>query len=141
MAHAMETYRGVVYPWNIDHVGHMNVQFYTGKFDEATWHFFAKLGLTPTFLREHNTGMAALDQRTQYKREVLAGSLLVIRSVPLEVQRKTVRFRHTMVDGETDQEIAVTELLGVYMDKALRKSKELPALVVSHAERWLASGG
>jgi len=25
-----------VYPWNIDHVGHMNVQFYVGKFDEAS---------------------------------------------------------------------------------------------------------
>ena len=31
------TYRGVVYPWDCDHMGHMNVMRYVGKFDEATW--------------------------------------------------------------------------------------------------------
>ena len=28
MKSALETYRGVVYPWQLDHIGHMNVQFY-----------------------------------------------------------------------------------------------------------------
>ena len=31
------TYRGTVFPWHCDHMGHMNVMWYTGKFDEATW--------------------------------------------------------------------------------------------------------
>ena len=30
------TYRGTVYPWQCDHVGHMNIMWYVGKFDEAT---------------------------------------------------------------------------------------------------------
>ena len=30
----VETYRGAVYPWHCDHVGHMNVMWYVGKFDE-----------------------------------------------------------------------------------------------------------
>jgi acyl-CoA thioester hydrolase len=30
------TYRGTVYPWQCDHIGHMNVMWYVGKFDEAT---------------------------------------------------------------------------------------------------------
>lgn len=29
------TYVGTVYPWQCDHVGHMNVMWYVGKFDEA----------------------------------------------------------------------------------------------------------
>jgi acyl-CoA thioesterase FadM len=29
------TYRGTVYPWQCDHVGHMNIMWYVGKFDEA----------------------------------------------------------------------------------------------------------
>jgi hypothetical protein len=29
------TYRGSVYPWHCDHVGHMNVMWYVGKFDET----------------------------------------------------------------------------------------------------------
>jgi hypothetical protein len=28
------TYRVVVYPWQCDHKGHMNVMWYVGKFDE-----------------------------------------------------------------------------------------------------------
>ena len=42
----IETYRGVVRPHHLDHMGHMNVQWYTAKFDEATWHFFSLLGLS-----------------------------------------------------------------------------------------------
>ncbi len=51
-----ETYRGVVNPWHCDHVGHMNViwyvgKWYVGKFDEATWIFFAGFGVPPGHLR------------------------------------------------------------------------------------------
>jgi hypothetical protein len=42
------TYRGVVYPWQCDHMGHMNVMWYVGKFDEATWQSLSMLGLTPS---------------------------------------------------------------------------------------------
>jgi acyl-CoA thioester hydrolase len=31
------TYRGTVYPWQCDHMGHMNVMWYVAKFDEASW--------------------------------------------------------------------------------------------------------
>src|SRR5262249_6078235 len=37
------TARSVVYPWQCDHMGHMNVMWYTGKFDEATWHLFNQI--------------------------------------------------------------------------------------------------
>ena len=46
------TYRGTVYPWHCDHMGHMNVMWYVGKFDEATWHLFSSIGFTPEHLRE-----------------------------------------------------------------------------------------
>lgn len=57
------TYKGAVYPWHCDHMNHMNVMWYVGKFDEATWAFFANIGLSPSMLRESNRGMAALDQQ------------------------------------------------------------------------------
>ena len=34
--------RGVVYPWQCDHMGHMIVMWYTGKFDEPTWHLLSQ---------------------------------------------------------------------------------------------------
>jgi acyl-CoA thioester hydrolase len=50
----LETYRGMVYPWHCDHMGHMNVMWNVGKFDEATWNLFAAMGVTAAFLRERN---------------------------------------------------------------------------------------
>ena len=30
---AILSYKGTVYPWHCDHMGHMNVMWYAGKFD------------------------------------------------------------------------------------------------------------
>ncbi|HJV83941.1 MAG TPA: thioesterase family protein [Noviherbaspirillum sp.] len=130
----IETYRGFVYPWSMDHIGHMNVQFYTGRFDEATWHFFARLGLTPGFLKENRRGMVALDQRTQYKQEVHSGSLLHITTELLEIRRKTVRFLHRMFNSETGQEVATTELVAGFLDTDARKTVEFPRAVLDAAQ-------
>ena len=137
MALLIETYRGFVYPWTIDHIGHMNVQSYTGRFDEATWHFFARLGLSPGFLKENKRGMVALDQRTLYKQEVMAGSLLHVNTEILEIKRKTIRFIHHMVNSETGQEVASTELVGAYLDAESRKTTELPDSVVQAGQALL----
>lgn len=133
----IETYRGFVYPWSMDHIGHMNVQFYTARFDEATWHFFAHLGITPGFLKANKRGMAALDQRTQYKREVTAGSLLRITTELLEIRPKTVRFLHRMFNSETGDEVATTELVGAYLDAELRKATGFPQSILDAANALL----
>lgn len=134
---SIETYRGFVYPWSMDHIGHMNVQFYTARFDEATWHFFARIGITPGFLKENKRGMAALDQRTQYKQEVHAGSLLHITTELLEIKRKTVRFLHRMFNSETGQEVATTELVAAFLDAEARRATEFPQAILDAAQALL----
>jgi len=47
-ATGLTTYCGLVYPWHCDHMGHMNVMWYTGKFDEASWALLARFGMTDT---------------------------------------------------------------------------------------------
>jgi len=122
----IETYRGVVYPYQLDHMDHMNVQWYTSKFDEGTWHLFAMIGLTSDYFKKNNKGMAALEQTTKYKAELMAGNLVVIRSEILEVRDKTIRFFHSMENAETGVEAATTELIATHLDRALRKSSPLP---------------
>jgi acyl-CoA thioester hydrolase len=133
-----ETYRGFVYPWAIDHIGHMNVQFYSARFDEASWHFLARLGLTPAFLAQHGRGLIALDQRTQYKHEVLAGTLLDIRSELIDIGHKTLRYIHRMRNSESTEVVATTELLVGYFDTRGRKTTVIPASVGHIASMWLA---
>jgi acyl-CoA thioester hydrolase len=122
MKPAQLTYRGTVYPWHCDHMGHMNVMWYVGKFDEATWHFFAALGLTPVYLRQHERGMAAVEQQISYKRELVAGDLVTIRSRVLEVKDKSIRFLHEMHNEGADEIVATTLLTGVHIDTAARRA-------------------
>ena len=67
------TYRGVVYPWQCDHMGHMNVMWYVGKFDEATWQLLGTLGITGSYMRDQKLGMVAVEQKIVYKRELAEG--------------------------------------------------------------------
>ena len=134
-----ETYRGVVYPWCIDHMGHMNVQFYTARFDEASWQFLAKFGLTPNYLRQNARGLVALEQNAKYFVEVLSGCLLEIRTVLVEFKNKTVRFRHCMYNSETNEKLANMELLVAYIDTNVRKTVPLPDFVHDKSNAMLGA--
>ncbi|MBL4773822.1 MAG: acyl-CoA thioesterase [Alcanivoracaceae bacterium] len=125
----IETYRGVVYPTQLDHMGHMNVMWYTSKFDEATWHLLASIGITSSYIRDHNKGMVAVEQTTKYMAEAQAGDLLVIKSKIIEVKDKSIKFMHIMYNTETDIELATTELLGIHLDRKIRKACSLPAFI------------
>jgi len=120
------TYRGVVYPWHCDHMNHMNVMWYVGKFDEATWNLFAMFGVTTAWLREQNRGMFAVQQNIAYKRELRAGDVISVRSGMLEIREKVVRFFHEMKNEGTGEVSAVTVLTGVHVDTQTRKSCPLP---------------
>jgi acyl-CoA thioester hydrolase len=104
----------------------MNVMWYVGKFDEATWAFFANIGLSPSVLRETKRGMAALDQQISYKREAHAGDTLEIYTRPIEIKAKTIRFAHTMIDCESGEVASTTELLAAHLDTNARKAVEFP---------------
>ena len=131
MKDLIETYRGAVYPWHCDQMGHMNVMWYVGKFDEATWNLFASIGITTAYLREHKRGMAAVQQDITYKRELLAGDTLTVRSGLLEVREKTVKFVHEMRHAVSGELAAICVLTGVSIDTQARKSCPLPAEVVA----------
>ncbi len=122
----IETYRGVVYPNQLDHMGHMNVQWYTSKFDEGSWHLFSAVGVTTDYIRTQHRGMAAVEQTTKYIAEVMSGDLLVVKSKVLEIKDKSVRFIHVMYNSETGTEVATSELVGVHLDTKERKACSIP---------------
>jgi acyl-CoA thioester hydrolase len=126
MAETILTYRGTIYPWHCDHMGHMNVMWYVGKFDEATWHLLALAGFTAKRMREEGIGMAAVEQRIEYKRELHAGDLITIRSWFQEAREKAILFVHEMTNEETKEVAARTFLTGVCMDTTTRKARPLP---------------
>ncbi len=118
-----ETYRGVVYPWECDHMGHMNVRYYQACFDEATWQLFGMLGLTPEYLRREGRGMAAVEQHTRYLKEALPGDLIGMRSRVRALTAKSITFTHVLLNSGTGEALAETTFTGVHLDTATRRSR------------------
>jgi acyl-CoA thioester hydrolase len=130
----MLTYRGAVYPWHCDQMGHMNVMWYVGKFDEATWNLFAAMGVTTGFLRENRRGMAAVQQNITYRRELIAGDTVTVHSAFLEIRDKVARFVHEMRHGESGELAALCLLTGVHIDSEARKSCAFPAAILARGK-------
>jgi acyl-CoA thioester hydrolase len=114
-------------------MGHMNVMWYAGKFDEASWQLLAAAGLTRARLRKEGSNCAALEQHIQYKRELYAGDTITIRSAVIEIKDKVMRLMHEMRNDETGEVAAIVSLVGVYLDASTRKARPLPSDVRERA--------
>jgi acyl-CoA thioester hydrolase len=136
MSAPVQTYRGTVMQWHCDHMGHMNVMWYVGKFDEATWNLFAMFGITAAYLRDTGHAMAAVDQRLQYRSELLAGDTVVVHSGVLEAKAKVFRFFHEMKNAATGEVAATCRLVAVHMDAAARKAAPFPGTIIERAQEF-----
>jgi acyl-CoA thioester hydrolase len=134
------TYRGAVYPWHCDHMGHMNIACYVAKLDEANWSLFHAIGLTPSYLRANPVGMAGVQRNISYKQELFPGDVVEVHSRVLEVRDKVVRLEHVMRNVETGEVAAVCELTAVHLDKTAHKALAFPPAVRAAAEALLATG-
>ena len=133
------TYRGLVHQWHCDHMGHMNVMWYVGKYDEATWNLGAMTGMTSQYLKEAKRGMAAVDQRINYRREALAGDIIVIRSAMLEVKPKSMRFVHEMFRGDGGDHLSTMMVTGVHIDVVARRATQFEPHVFAQSQRLIAA--
>jgi acyl-CoA thioester hydrolase len=134
MTEPQAMYRGTVYPWHCDHMGHMNVMWYVGKFDEATWNVFASVGMTIEFMRSHGSATAGVEQNIVYKKELTAGDVIAVYSKVLEVRDRVVRIQHEMRKPVTEEAVATMTLTAVHIDSSTRRATSFPAAVRSKLE-------
>jgi acyl-CoA thioester hydrolase len=121
------TYRGSVYPHQVDQMSHMNVQWYVEKFDQATWQLLNAIGLSKSRIQSERIGMAGVDQHIEYKRELFPGDVVTVSTTMLEVRDKVLRFVHEMTNDETGEVVARCTLVAVHIDLTTRKGRALPA--------------
>jgi acyl-CoA thioester hydrolase len=124
MAKPIETYRGVAYPWNCDSMGHMNTQFYSTLYDGASFHFLSMLSPYGE-LKKSGLGWADVRQLIEYKHEVPAGSLLVVRTTLTRLGNKSVEYRHELRNVETDALHSTSEQVTVLFDLNKRAAAPL----------------
>ena len=132
------THRGAVMPWECDYMGHMNVTFYTAKFDQATWPFFASIGFTVRHMKEKGVGVGAVRYDIRYMHEMLSGDTLTVRTRLLEVRDKVIRYIHEMYADQAGCLAATAEVTAVHIDTAKRKSCPFSPEVLEKARALLA---
>ena len=137
MTELVQTYRGAVMQWHCDHMGHMNVMWYTGKFDEANWNLFSMIGATGSYLRDSGRAVAAVEQRIQYRRELVPGDTVVIDSGILEMREKVFRFFHEMRHAESGDVAATSRVTGVHLDAATRKAAPFSPAIQDKAREFI----
>jgi acyl-CoA thioester hydrolase len=132
-------YRGVVYPWQCDHAGHMNIMWYVSKFDEANWSFFGRLGVTRGYMRDSECGVASVQQNLSYRREMFAGDLVEITTRMLHVSDRSIRFLHEMRDAVAGETTATCEMTAAHLDRRTRTSTPWPPEIRRAASRQLGA--
>ncbi len=140
MSETRVTHRGVVYPRELDHMGHMNVVSYLVKFDQATWSFFNDLGFTPTYLRTSGRALAAVRYDITYKKELLAGDVVTIRTRLTRLGRSSLAYVHEMTNGESGEVAATAEVTGVLIDRESRRSTPFPEEIAARLRAELGQG-
>ena len=134
------TYVGTVYPWQCDQVGHMNVAFYVAKFDEATWQFFAHIGMDGAYFREQRGGMGAVEQNLTYEKELYPGDCVEVSTEVVEVLPKAVTFRHHMRNSVTGDAVATCTITAVHIEPSARRASPLPESVLERATGMATTG-
>ena len=81
--------------------------------------------------------MAGVQQNISYKRELMAGDVIEVRSRILEVRERVIRFVHEMRNIERDEVAAICEMTAVHLDRKTRKSCAFPTAVRGAAEKLL----
>lgn len=82
--------------------------------------------------------MAAVEQTISYKRELLAGDIVTVHSVLLEIKDKVIRFQHEMRKADTDEVAATTTLTAVHLDTVARRACAFPERVREKGATLLA---
>jgi len=118
----VESYRGVVYPWNCDHLGHMNVQHYVAMFDQAGYHLLHILGLHYDYSVPAGHAITDVQHTIKYQNEQRVGSLVTVHSGIVDVANKTFTILHKMSNSETGVLAATSEIVVVNFDLATRKA-------------------
>lgn len=121
----LETFRGVVFPWHCDSMGHMSVQHQLPLLDNASYHLLGEFGAVTVVQDGRRFGWADVSHQIQYVHELVAGDLLILRSGIVSAGKSSLRLR-TVMSRRTDGRICtVMDVTTVRFDLDARKSAPL----------------
>jgi acyl-CoA thioester hydrolase len=132
------THIAEVEPRFIDLNGHMNVAWYVHLFDQATWAFFCGLGIDEAYMSSAGRTVFAAEENLRYLAELKLGDRITIHTQLNDVQPKSLKFVHVMIDVERDRIAATAELVGVHVDATERRARPFPDAMLARIRAALS---
>ena len=129
-----ETHRGLVFPAQCDHLGHMSPRFYSDHFDDAAFQIWPAIGWPHERNKEHGVGTVLARYTIKYVNEASPGTLFIIRSGLTRIGNKSVTHSHRMENSATGDLIATMDCAEVFFDDVARSSTTMPDAVRAYLE-------
>ncbi|HEU4369764.1 MAG TPA: thioesterase family protein [Methylomirabilota bacterium] len=120
--HWLETYRGTVFRWEVDHNDHFTVAYYLARFADAATTLLHSLGLPPA---------PTLDCFIHYSRELRVGDLMHVVSGVIAVEPDGLRLGHRLLES-TEGGLCTT----VEHRLAIALTREQRGAVEAHRVKW-----
>jgi acyl-CoA thioester hydrolase len=133
------THRGTVFSWECDMNGHMNVQFYVARFDQASWQMTTRFGFNRDFIESSGTNIMAVRQEIDYRHELMAADNISVYTDVTALTDKSITLRHRMVNDATRELSAEMLLVGLYVDLKRRKAIPFPKDMAAEIKQSLVA--
>lgn len=126
-ANAVETCRETIDTWDVDGDGLLSSRAMIRWFSTGARQYLGTIGLDGARFARDQITVAAVDYAITVPARPRQGANIVLRSAPLDVGAKSMRFFHHMTDADTGEIYATVLITGVMLDLRIRRSMEVPA--------------
>jgi acyl-CoA thioesterase FadM len=131
----LETYRGIVYRWEVDHNDHLTVAFYFAHLEDAAHALLDALDLGMAYSRRRGRRCVTTDCYVRYLRELRVGDILHVASGVLAVEKDALVLGHKLFNSETGDVCTTVEQRVRHVDVRRRGPRALTPAQRRVAER------
>jgi acyl-CoA thioester hydrolase len=115
----------------------MNMRWYVAIFDNAGDNLHERVGLTPEFHRQHNTGTVDLEHHTHFLNEVMPGDAVTVSARLVARSAKRLHYLMFLVNETKGQLAAIFECMNAFADLGNRKTAPFPPEIEVRIDAWL----
>jgi len=123
----IETCRGSVTAWEVDHVGHFTVAYYHQRIEDAGFVLLEALALGPTYVRSKGRGCPTTDCLVRYQKELRGGDIYHVRSGVLAIEDAALVLGHKLFDSASGVLCTTVEQRVAHVGLAAGEPIPLPA--------------
>ena len=127
--------RGVIFPWHCDMMGHCSVQHQLPLLDNAVYHLLGEFGPAVVQVDGQRRGWADVRQEIEYRQELVAGDLVILRSGIVRIGTSSLRHRTVLSRRSDGGACTIMEATTVRFDLDARQAIPLSAAERATAEQ------